>query len=600
MPREAEKKPLVQEQITAQDTFRVTTPDMKVKASTQKIKQFNPEFYLLTNFHLPKQRTQMIQAAEKESSLSTAAKELGAVFGMVGSAVDKIAALQEYQKRADRAEAEINAEGGDYSIEGRSRAYAAAVEEIKGKHDAVAFKIKAEEIMAQRGGEMTTQELNMLLAQEFNAHAEGRSKNYLAGFAPSVRKIMAQATIEHATETAKRVKEDVLNGVDAFMMNEFNTAYKNGTLTPASGRAIIDRAMADGIKANLKRDDIAQRAIEVVGNMARYNKDPSLLNALFQPDANNIAIANTKHGQRVSQLYTQIEEMNIREAEAAARRAEASANKQMMANTLASVQSIVYGGGGKDPMAALMNEEKALRSAVRQGNGMFTVTRQDGTTQTYSGKEMDKMLSSVNRHMTMLAADNAHPVGDVSLATTLAARARSGALTPEELEASMPLLSKAQQSTVSAQVNRFMFEGLDAKREAVKKAIEEAYKLPIDPNASPVARANFVFEKEQQLADIYGDDQIWTNPEAQKKAIERGAALVEQYKGIRNNQTSSIFANILQAPPSRPAVPAATPPVTQQSQPQTVQPQAPQPAVDLEALNSLLNEKNTEEGQEGQ
>ena len=298
MPKTAEKKKSQRGPIPEQETFRYSTPDIKV--ASRPVDAF------------------VAPEPAKPSPLGQVLNDLqqAGYYWQMGKQI---------QRKEDARAGQIKALKGEQLPGDASLAMIRAYEETQGTAAVSEYQVAAEQYF-QENWTKPRGEFEAGLHELGSAAINGRSDNFILGFLPK------------ALEIEEKVKRNYIKAQQADLQDNYTTNLKQSIrvqldrpLSPKDIRELLSSYQQQAALFNLSRSQVTELFVDTLGEMAVQNGAPELMLFVDEADESGIKVTDTPYGTKAIDYMKKAENVRdtaIKQAETAAQKAVDAAVEQ--------------------------------------------------------------------------------------------------------------------------------------------------------------------------------------------------------------------------------------------------------------------------------
>lgn len=277
MPRTIDKKPTTRNPVTAQETFRYTTPDLKVTA-----RPVDPYVRPAP----PKKEN-----SSGLASLVTALNQLNQV-------------VQSKQKEWDKENFEkgqVAAFKGEQLAPGSPEAMVQGFESLSGQAAMVELQAAHENLLMNSQG-MAPDEFMSALKDTTQQFTSGKSDTYLMGLMKGGALGLEKRTLAHYQKmTTANVKEDIVSKMATAFSGQFSQLQDRSA---ESTHQLFTSFQEQAVQAGIPRKVASDRLLEVIGQEAVRTGNPELMSFAYLPHK-GVQLARTDSSEKVQGFMQQ-------------------------------------------------------------------------------------------------------------------------------------------------------------------------------------------------------------------------------------------------------------------------------------------------------
>lgn len=291
MPRDSQIQPNRQVPTKQQDTFRYSTPDMKVVA--RPVDATTPP---LAHYQQPDVPNLMrgLSTSGIENADRNARLLMNAIGGL-GEALHTYAGIKKEQNKEDMNNGYYNAlkglgltpEANFYEQMGHSL--------YKGEAASVDYERAVTEAYADFGHTAKPEEWNQKLNEIRSSFMAGKDNFFMEGFHDRSRSIDRKFTTQYYTDQLKQRKEETINAIAVTASQDIGKIIENnGSNKEAIAKGIrnyLTVTQESGV--NLNKQELSELFVKVVGERAEAQAAPWLMDFTKVPDNAGVKLSDT-------------------------------------------------------------------------------------------------------------------------------------------------------------------------------------------------------------------------------------------------------------------------------------------------------------------
>jgi len=360
MPRDTQIQPNRQVPTKQQDTFRYSTPDMKVVA--RPVDATTPP---LAHYQQPDIPNLMrgLSTSGMENADRNARLLMNAIGGM-GEALHTYAGVKKEQNKEDMNNGYYNALKGQ-GLTPEANFYEQMGHSLyKGEAASVDYERAVTEAYADFGHTAKPEEWNQKLNEIRSTYMSGKDNFFMEGFHDRSRSIDSKFTTQYYTDQLKQRKEETINAIAVTASQDVGTILK----THGSNKEAVANGLRDyltGMQENggsLNKQEMSELFVKIVGERAEATASPWLLDFTKLKDKNGgTKLSDTLLMETINNYTSKAEakQMHLEnKALAAASKAEHYQEKAAMRV----MSDMVLAGKSFDEIMATPEGHAALRS----------------------------------------------------------------------------------------------------------------------------------------------------------------------------------------------------------------------------------------------
>ena len=280
MPGNIPKAASKRREITAQETFRYTTPDMKVTA--RPVDAF-------------------VQPGKPQAKDYTELQGLVSALGQLSQVMQS--KKQQWDKEAYE-KGQVMALKGEEPPPGSPEAMWKGNQNFKGQASMIDLQTKYEEYL-QQNQNATPAEFQAGLHKISQEHMAGQSDQYLVGMLKGGALGLEKQVMNAYRKTAvKNFNEDTTSAMATAFAGQFNTLQDK---SPEAIHAMFTTFQDQAVRAGIPRKAATDRLLDVIGPLAVQSGQPELMRFAHLKDSKGVAVAMTDSSEKVLSYMKQAE-----------------------------------------------------------------------------------------------------------------------------------------------------------------------------------------------------------------------------------------------------------------------------------------------------